>query len=175
VSNKFPFSKIVLSAALGAGLYMPTTTLAASIGSPGDLKFSPAILSSFCDLNIGNGSLGSNVNRQEITSDNAQPGQYAGTRTAGSIAATSNLDTTGAVVIDPTVLTGTTSATSNELSVDSGVKYQQASIALPLDGNGTLKSTQVDVRFSTTNNKGKFANGTYSAQAKVTCTDNGAI
>ena len=174
MSTKFPFSKLAIAAALGAGIYMPTTTLAVTIGSPGDLKFSPAILSSFCDLNIGNGSLGSNVNRQEITSDNALPGQYAGTRTAGNIAATSNLDTSGAVVIDPPVLTGGTLATSNGLSVDSGAKYQETSIALPLDATGTLKATPVDVKFLTTNNKGKFANGTYSAQARVTCTDDGA-
>ena len=173
--NKFPFSRLALAAAFGAGIYMPTTTLAGTIGSPGDLKFSPAILSSFCDLNIGNGSLGSNVNRQEITSDNAQPGQFAGTRTAGNIAATSNLDATGAVVIDPPVLTGGTLATSNGLSVDSGANYQETSVALPLDATGTLKTTPVDVKFLTTNNKGKFANGTYSAQARVTCTDNGKI
>jgi hypothetical protein len=76
-------------------------------------------------------------------------------------------------VIDPPILTGGTIATSNALSVDSGVNFKETSVALLLDSAGTLKSTPVDVKFTTTNNKGKFANGTYSAQTKVTCTDNG--
>jgi hypothetical protein len=173
VLNKFPFSRLALAAALGAGIYMPTTTLASTIGAPGTLQFSPAILSSFCDLNIGNGSLGSNVNRQVITSKAAEPGQYSGTRTAGSIAAVSNLDNLGAVVIDPPTLTGTTAATVSQLSVNGG-GYSIAAASLPLDSSGTLATTPIDVRFSTTNNNNKFANGTYSAQTTVTCTDNGS-
>lgn len=173
--SSFSFSALALAASLGAGTCLTTPAFAGAVGLPSDLKFSPAILSSFCDLNIGSGSLGSNSNRKEITSDNALPGQYSGSRTAGSIAATSNLDTTGAVVIDPPVLTGGTNATSNELTVYGSGKYQEQSIALSLDDSGTLKSTLIDVKFTTTENKGRFADGVYGAQANVTCTDNGKI
>jgi len=153
-------------------MYFTTPAFAGIIGTPSELKFSPAILSSFCDLNIGNGSLGSNVNRQQITSDANEKGQYSGSRTSGSISAVSNLDNSGAVVIDPPSLTGGTFATVSELSVN-GSAYSSVAYPLSLDDTGTLATTPVNVRFSTTENKSKFANGTYSAMATVTCTDDG--
>lgn len=168
----FSFQALVTTASIGAGMCFATPAFAGTIGTPGDLKFSPAILSSFCDLNIGNGSLGSNVNRQVITSDVADPGQYSGSRTAGSISAVSNLNNSGAVVIDPPSLTGGTVATVSALSINNA-PYSIVASSLPLDATGTLAATPVNVRFSTTNNNNKFANGTYGANATVTCTDDG--
>ncbi|MEB3209454.1 MAG: hypothetical protein VKK63_11125 [Synechococcus sp.] len=168
------FPALATAVSLGAGTYLTTPAFAGTIGTPSDLKFNPAILSSFCDLNIGNGSLGSNVNRQQITSDATQPGKYSGSRTSGSISAVSNLDNSGAVVIDPPSLTGGTPATVSQLSVN-GSAYSSVAYPLSLDATGTLATTPVNVKFSTTNNNNKFANGTYSAMATVTCTDDGSI
>ena len=168
----FSFQALVTTASIGAGVCFATPAFAGTIGTPSELKFSPAILSSFCDLNIGNGSLGSDVNRHQITSDAIEKGQYSGSRTSGSISAVSNLDNSGAVVIDPPFLAGGTLATVSELSVN-GSAYSSVAYPLSLDGTGTLATTPVNVRFSTTENKNKFANGTYSAMATVTCTDDG--
>lgn len=75
-------------------------------------------------------------------------------------------------MIDPPSLTGGTFATVSELSVN-GSAYSSVAYPLSLDDTGTLATTPVNVRFSTTENKSKFANGTYSAMATVTCTDDG--
>ena len=169
------FSPVLATAiSLGAGMYFATPAFAGTMGTPSDLKFNPAIVSSFCDLNIGNGSLGSSVNRKVITSDGVESGQYSGSRTSGSISALSNLDNSGSVVIDPPSLTGGTVPTVSELRVNSG-SYSIVAVSLPLDASGTLATTPVNVKFSFANGGDKFANGTYSAQTTVTCTDNGSI
>lgn len=81
---------------------------------------------------------------------------FSGTQGPGKIAVVSSLTASGAVIVDPPVLTGTTAATTSEFK-------------LGIDGD--VASTPLHVRFSTTQTGGKFANGTYSAVSTVTCTD----
>ena len=167
---KFFSPGLATAISLGAGMYFTPPAFAGTIGTPDLLEFNPVILSSFCDVSVVNGSLGSKVNRQEITSDAGAAGNYSGSRISGSISALSNLNTSGAVVIDPPSLTGGTAATSNQLGFN-GEGYTSSAVPLQLDDDGTLASTPVNVMFLTSNNNNKFANGTYSAQALVTCTD----
>ena len=106
-----------------------------------------------------------------ITSDSAESGNFPGTRAPGTIAVVSNLGSTGAVVVDPPVLTGGTTPNSSELKLNSGA-YDPKAQTLKLDADGNIAKADVHVRFTTASNS-KFANGTYSAVATVTCTDDG--
>jgi hypothetical protein len=83
----------------------------------------------------------------------------------------SNLGSTGAVVVDPPVLTGGTKPNTSELKLNSG-PYDLNPQALKLDADGSIAKASVDVRFTAASNS-KFANGTYSAVTTVTCTDDG--
>jgi hypothetical protein len=83
----------------------------------------------------------------------------------------SNLSNSGSVVVDPPSLTGGTTPGTSELKLNTG-SYGSAAQTLNLDADGNIAKADVHVRFTTANNS-KFANGTYSAAATVTCTDDG--
>lgn len=158
---------VLLSLAL-----MPSSTMAATIGATQSVDFSPTVVNNFCDISTTGGSLAVEKKRGLITSDSSQSGAFSGTQAPGTITVVSNLSTDGAVIVDPPKLTGTTAPTTSELKIGNGFYSSQAQI-VKVGSDGNLASTNLNVRFSTTANNGKFANGTYDAVATVTCTDNG--
>jgi len=157
-------------AALLSVVLMPTTTLAASIGTSQNVDFSPTVVNNFCDITTTGGSLAVEKKRGLITSDSGLAGTFSGTQAPGTIAVVSNLTSAGTVIVDPPKLSGTTAATMSELKLGNGA-YSGDPQSLNLNSEGNLASTNLHVRFSTTGNGNKFANGTYNAVATVTCTD----
>ncbi len=144
--------------------------MAATIGASQNVDFSPTVVSNFCDINTTGGSLAVERKRGVITSDSSLSGTFSGTQTPGTIAVVSNLTSAGTVIVDPPKLSGGTAATASELKLGNG-SYSSTAQSLNLGSDGNLASTNLHVRFSTTGNGNKFANGTYSAVATVTCTD----
>ena len=151
----------------------PNALLAATVGAGDNVNFSPTVVSNFCDVSSTGGTLAVEKKRGVITSDASQSGNFNGPQAPATIAVASNLTATGTVVVDPPVLTGGTAATSSEVKLGSG-SYNSTAQSLNLGSDGSLANTNVHVRFSTTSNGNRFANGTYGAVATVTCTDNGA-
>ena len=158
---------VLLSLAL-----MPSTTIAATIGASQNVDFSPTVVNNFCDISTTGGSLAVEKKRGLITSDSSESGTFSGTQAPGTITIVSNLSAEGAVIVDPPKLSGTSAPTSSELKIGNGSYSSQAQI-IKVGSDGNLASTNLNVRFSTNTNNGKFANGTYDAVATVTCTDNG--
>ncbi len=159
--------------ALGWNLPAPSPVTAATIGNTGLVNFSAIVVSSFCDIiTNANGALAVTKNRKQITSDISLPGPFTGTPSAATFSVTSNLDGTGAVIVDGATLSGTTVATLNQVRVNSSLLYADTE-QVALDSNGSLAPTTVNVKFETKNNNNKFANSTYTASATLTCTDNG--
>ena len=151
----------------------PNTLLAATIGTSQTVDFSPTVVSNFCDISTTGGSLGVERKRGMITSDASQAGNFSGTQSPGTIAVVSNLTASGTIIVDPPKLSGGTEASTSEIKLGNG-SYSSTAESLNLGSDGNLSSTNVHVRFTTTGNGNKFANGTYSAVATVTCTDNAA-
>jgi hypothetical protein len=117
--------------------------------------------------------LGVSRNRQLITSDSSESGTYTGTRTAGTIAATSNLSNTGTLFVDDAKLSGgPTAASTSQIKLTGGSSGSWGTTdSIKLNTEGSLPSTSVNVKFVPTGSR--FENGTYTAAATVTCTDNG--
>lgn len=164
-------------AALLSLVLSPHALMAATVGGVQKVDFSPTVVSQFCDVSTTGGSLAAEKKRGLITSDSAAGAtgsSFTGTQGPGTIAVVSNLNSTGAVVVDPPQLTGPTAATTSELKLGSA-SYVSAAQSLKLTDDGSLASTPLHVRFTTTSTGGKFANGTYSAVATVTCTDDGIV
>ena len=155
-----------------AALLSPNNLLAATIGASKSVDFSPTVVSNFCDISTTGGSLAVEKKRGLITSDSSQPGNFSGTQGPGTISVVSNLTAQGTIVVDPPKLTGLTPATTSEIKLDSG-NYNNSPQSVTLGSDGNLASTNLHVRFTTNDNNSKFANGTYSAVATVTCTDGG--
>ena len=144
---------------------------AATIGSTQKVQFGYMVIGSFCTIDAKAGSLGVEKKRGLITSDSTVAGDFNGNRAAATISVVSNLTSAGTIIVDPPVLTGGTAATASELRIGNSA-YSTASRALNLGVDGGLANTSLNVRFSTTSNGGRFANGTYGAVATITCTDN---
>ena len=144
--------------------------MAATIGASQNVDFSPTVVSNFCDITTTGGSLAVERKRGLITSDSSLSGTFSGTQTPGTIAVVSNLTSAGTVIVDPPTLSGGTAATASELKLGNS-SYSSTAQSLNLGSDGNLASTNLHVRFSTTSNGNKFANGTYNAVATVTCTD----
>jgi hypothetical protein len=165
-----------LHAALLSLVVAPNALFAATVGGVQKVDFSPTVVSQFCDVSTTGGSLAAEKKRGLITSDSAggaTGSSFTGTQGPGTIAVVSNLNSTGAVIVDPPQLTGPTKATTSEFKLGTDA-YGTAAQSLKLKDDGTLASTALHVRFTTTDTGGKFANGTYSAVATVTCTDDGS-
>ena len=164
---------LALRASLAASIFSPGVTWAASIGNTEPVGFGPTVVNSFCEIQTGAGSLGVSRNRQLITSDSSEGGTYTGTRTAGTISATSNLSNTGSLFVDDAKLSGgPTSASTSEVKLTGGSSGAWGtSDSIKLNSDGSLPATSVNVKFIPTGSR--FENGTYTAAATVTCTDNG--
>jgi hypothetical protein len=116
--------------ALGWNLPAPSPVTAATIGNTGLVNFSAIVVSSFCDIiTNANGSLAVSKDRSLITSDISLPGPFSGTPSPATFSVTSNLDTTGAVIVDGATLssgnTGST-ATTSQVRVNSNADYQDS-------------------------------------------------
>jgi len=156
--------------ALGWSLLAPNPVRAVTVGAATPVNYTPVVVSSFCNITESNGALGFIQNAKTITSDINEIGNYSAGRSAASFSVASNL-VTGTVIIDAPLLTGPTAANTSELRIGSGT-YSASAVTAPLDANGALASTTVNVKFTTAATS-KFANGTYGATATLTCTDNG--
>ncbi len=164
-----PFQRVG-HAALLTFAFIPNTLMAATIGNSKIVDFSPTVVSNFCDISTTGGSLAVEKKRGLITSDSSLSGTFSGTQMPGTVSVVSNLSSDGTVIVDPPTLSGATAATKSELKLGNG-SYSSDAQSLNLDNDGNLASTNLHVRFSTTGNNNKFANGTYNAMATVTCTD----
>ena len=161
---------LLLGPALLTSLSPSASAQAAQVGSGQGVNFGQALISNSCSVTTSDGSIGVRSNRASITSDPAETGSYNGTLAAANISATSNLTSTAFVQVDNPSLTGTTAATTSNLRFGSaGIWGTTAKVNLGADG--TLASTPLHVKFTTTNNSGRFANGTYTASATVSCYD----
>lgn len=167
------------TALVSGALLAATTTLlgtfcsvaAAQVGPSPTVNFGQALISSSCTLNTSDGSIGVRTNRSLITSDSAETGNYNGTLAAATISAVSNLTNTGFVKVEnPTLSGGSTAATTSQLRLGTGGTWG-TSAQVNLGADGSLSATPLHVRFSTTNNGSRFANGTYTASATVSCFD----
>jgi len=161
---------------LGAALLIPVllggscSVAAAQVGPNQGVNFGQALINNSCTLTTSDGSIGVRTNRGLITSDSAEGGSFNGTLAAATISASSNLTSTGFVRVDNPTLTGTTAATSSQVKVGGGTTWASSAQA-NLGADGTLGATPLHVRFSTTANNNRFANGTYTASATVSCFD----
>lgn len=171
--HSLQFRERICHAALLSLSVAPNALMAATVGSVQKVDFSPTVVSQFCDVTTTAGSLAVEKKRGLITSDSSIGGagsSFNATQGPGTIAVVSSLTASGAVIVDPPVLTGTTAATTSEFKLGSG-SYTNTAQVLQLGSDGDVASTPLHVRFSTTQSGGKFANGTYSAVSTVTCTD----
>ena len=143
---------------------------AAQVGASQSVNFGQALISSSCTLSTSDGSIGVRTNRSLITSDSGETGNFNGNLAAATVAAVSNLTSSGFVRVDnPTLTGGSTAATSSQVRMGSG--SWDTSAQVNLDTEGSLPITPLHVRFSTTNDNNRIANGTYSASATVSCYD----
>jgi len=142
---------------------------AAQVGPNQGVNFGQALITNSCTLTTSDGSIGVRTNRSMITSDTAEGGNFNGTLAAATISAQSNLNNIGFVQVDNPTLTGTTAATTSQVKLGSGAWGASGQVNLGPDGS--LASTPLHVKFSTTNNGTRFANGTYTASATVSCYD----
>jgi hypothetical protein len=145
---------------------------AASVSGTEQLGFGQTVVNSQCAITPSNGAIGVKKDKTLITSDSSITGQYNSTPSAASISVTSNLTEAAKVIVDNVTLSGPTAATLSQVRLGSGTTYDNSAM-VDLGTDGALASTAVNVKFETTNNKGRFDNGTYTASATVTCTDNG--
>lgn len=167
------------TALLSGALLSATATLlssvyaaaSAQVGPSPSVNFGQALISSSCTLSTSDGSIGVRTNRSLITSDSAESGNFNGTLAAATVSAVSNLTSTGFVKVEnPTLAGGSTAATTSQLKLGTGGTWG-TSAQVNLGADGSLGATPLHVRFSTTNNGSRFANGTYTASATVSCFD----
>lgn len=160
----------VLLAAAASGLSSFTSVAAAQVGPSQGVNFGQALISNSCTLTTSDGSIGVRTNRGLITSDSAEGGNFNGTLAAATISAVSNLTNTGFVRVENPTLSGATAATSSQVRLgSSGAWGTSAQSNLGVDG--TMAATPLHVRFTTNSNNNRFANGTYTASATVSCYD----
>jgi hypothetical protein len=162
-----------LHAALLSLVVTPNALFAATVGGVQTVDFSPTVVNNYCDVSTTGGSLVVEKKRGLITSDSGLTGTFNGTGVPGTLAVASNLISTGSVIVDPPVLKGGTAADTSELRLGSSSTWANTAQTLTPGSDGNIASTNLHVRFTTTSNGSKFANGTYNAVATVTCTDNG--
>jgi len=143
---------------------------AAQVGPSQGVNFGQALINSSCTLTTSDGSIGVRTNRSLITSDSGEGGNYNGTLANASVSATSNLTSNAFVKVENPTLTGTTPATTSYVRLGSDGTWGSAA-QVNLGADGTLASTPLHVKFSTTNNGNRFANGTYTASTTVSCYD----
>ena len=158
---------LVTSALLGSS----TAVSAAQVGSSQGVNFGQALINNACTVTTGDGSIGVRTNRSLITSDSAEGGNFNGTLAAASVSAQSNLTETAFLKVDNATLNGGTVPSSSQIKLGISGGVWGSSGEVNLGSDGTLASTPVHVRFSTTNNNNRFANGTYTASATVSCYD----
>jgi hypothetical protein len=142
---------------------------AAQVGSGQGVNFGQAVINSSCTVTTSDGSIGVRTNRSLITSDSAETGNFTGTRAAATISALSNLTDSAVLKVENPILGGGTAASDAQVKVGTTGATWGAAGEVRLGADGTLESTPVHVRFSTTNNNSRFATGTYTASATVSC------
>jgi hypothetical protein len=146
------------------------TAAAAQVGPNQSVNFGQALISNSCTLTTSDGSMGVRTNRSLITSDVGEGGNYNGTLAAATITAASNLTSTGFVKVENPTLGGGTGATSAQVRLGTTGAWGSTAQA-NLGTDGSMSAVPLHVRFSTTSNNGRFANGTYTASATVSCYD----
>jgi len=161
-------SPVLLTPALFGSL-CPGAMAQVQVGTNQGVNFGQALINSACTVSTSDGSIGVRANRNLITSDSAEGGNFTGTLAAGTVSAVSNLSSTSFVKVDNPTLTGTTAATTAQVKLGSGGWGSSGQVNLGADG--TLAATPLHVKFSTTSNNNRFANGTYTASATVSCYD----
>lgn len=160
---------VLLSPVLVGGF---CSVAAAQVGPNQPVNFGQAVINSACTLSTTDGSIAVRTNRSLITSDTLEGGNFNGTLSPATISATSNLTNNAFVKVENPSLTGTTAATSSQLRLGSSGTWGTSG-QVNLAADGTLASTPLHVKFSTTSNNNRFANGTYTASATVSCYDGG--
>ena len=159
---------LLLSPALIGG-FCSVASAQIQVGTNQGINFGQALINSACTVTTSDGSIGVRANRNLITSDTLEGGNFTGTLAAATVTAVSNLSSTSFVKVDNPTLTGTTAATTAQVKFGSGAWGSSGQVNLGTDG--TLAATPLHVKFSTTNNGTRFANGTYTASATVSCYD----
>lgn len=147
-----------------------TTSAAAQVGPSQGVNFGQALISNSCTVTTSDGSIGVRTNRSLITSDTTEGGSYNGTLAAATITASSNLAAPAFVRVENPTLTGTTAATTSQLRFGTSTTWG-TSATQTLGSDGSLAATPLHVKFATTSNNNRFANGTYTASATVSCFD----
>lgn len=158
-------SRLALAAPLAMGL-IQAPLQAATIGDPKTANYDQAILGDSCFVDATNGSLGFNTAKSTITSDSSVGTQ--GSAAPSNVSVSTNLAKVTLVADAPTLTLQTGTPAANNGTVRFGTNVFSASNAVELANND---SADLDVRFVTTS--GAFANGTYTATATITCTNDG--
>ena len=161
-------SPLLLTPAL-LGSFCSVAMAQVQVGTNQGVNFGQALINSACTVNTSDGSIGVRANRNLITSDSAEGGNFTGTLAAATVSAVSNLSSSSYLKVDNPTLTGTTVASSAQVKLGSGGWGNSGQVNLGADG--TLAATPLHVKFSTINNNNRFANGTYTASATVSCYD----
>lgn len=163
-------SALAASIAVLGGMGLFSSVAAAQVGPNQTVNFGQALVSNSCSLTTTDGSMAVRTNRSLITSDVGEGGNYNGTLAAATVAATSNLTSTAFVKVENPTLAGGTQATTSQVRLGSSGTWG-TSAQSNLGTDGAMAATPMHVRFSTTNNNSRFANGTYTATATVSCYD----
>lgn len=158
-------SRLALAAPLAVGL-IQAPLQAATIGSPTTADYAQTVIGDECSVEALNGALGFSPDKTTITSNPGVGTQ--GSAAPSNVSVSTNLANVTLVADAPTLTLQTGTPAANTGTVRFGTNVFSASNAVELANNG---SANLDVRFVTTS--GAFANGTYTATATITCTNDG--
>jgi len=145
-----------------------STAALAQVGSQQNVNFGQALITNSCTLTTSDGSIGVSKNRNLITSDIGEGGTYNGALAAATVTAASNLTSNGFVKVENPLLSGGTVASTSQVRLGSSGAWGTTAQA-NLGTDGSMNAVPLHVRFSTTSNNNRFANGTYTASATVSC------
>jgi hypothetical protein len=139
----------------------------AQVGTAQSVNFGQALVSNSCALSTSDGSIGVRTNRNLITSDQSEGGNYTGALVPATISVSSNLGSTGFVKVENPTLSGGTSAAASQVKLGSTGAWGSSAQAL-LGADGSMTAMPLHVKFTSS---GRFATGTYTASAAVSCYD----
>ena len=167
-------SRVLTSCGILAGAFCALGSFSgvaeAQVGTTQSVNFGQALVSNSCTLSTSDGSIGVRTNRNMITSDQSEGGSYNGALVPATISVSSNLTSTGFVRVESPALSGGTTATAAQVKLGSSGAWGSTAQAF-LGADGSMAAMPLHVKFTTTNNNGRFATGTYTASATVSCYD----
>lgn len=163
-----PLATLLLS--LLAASFAAAPVNAAPVGGPNTVRYRAGVIANLCNMVTTDGELAAQNDRTLISSDISQFGAsaYSGSPSPATVAIRSNMGSTAVIVADQPLLSGTTAASTAQVSMG-GQSYGSVS-TLNTGADGNLDA-DINVRF--TPQGSAFQNGVYTATAIVTCTDNG--